>query len=161
MDIIVQSFKPSPLLSPNARVHWAIKQREAHNAREKGCSLTAHACWLARAKDRGFVPRYYRIVWFYCGRTPDVDNIVARCKSFLDGCCDHFDIDDARLELAGVERIHVATRKESKEMAIVFSDSQDDLRYPASCAGCVTPCEEMSGRCCLFREKRGKEVRYE
>ena len=118
MLMILKTTKPSSVLSPNARVNWAKRARAAKKAREVGF-------WRTYQERRvGFLPHRYHIVWYYCGRTPDVDNIVARCKSFLDGCCDSFGVDDSLLELDGVTRRRVRHKDEAAMMEIIFSDEE-------------------------------------
>ena len=121
MVVIIKTKKPSPILSPNARVNWAQRAREAKKTREAGFWHTY------QARRGGFLPHRYRIVWYYCGRTPDVDNIVARCKSFLDGCCDAFGVDDSLLELDGVTRQRVSHKDMANMMEVMFSDGKGGL----------------------------------
>lgn len=51
----------------------------------------------------------------------DADNIVARCKSFLDGSADAFGIDDNKLELFGV--IRKPKSKDGDKILLVFTDA--------------------------------------
>lgn len=52
-----------------------------------------------------FKPLGYRIIWPYKTIRPDADNVVARCKSVLDGCAMAFNVNDRDFELLGVDRV--------------------------------------------------------
>lgn len=88
---------PSKSLSPNARVHWAVaaKSKKAHRnaaymlAKKAGIKLAPDARPLVSLT---FVPP---------DRRPrDRDNMLASCKSLLDGLADAMGCDDARWRLA-------------------------------------------------------------
>lgn len=72
-------------LSPNSRVHWAVKARAVRAAREE-------VGWLAKDKWQGQEPlNYARVTYeFYTlqKRRRDIDNLVASMKSSLDGLVD-------------------------------------------------------------------------
>ena len=155
MVVIIKSKKPSPILSPNARVHWAKRARAAKEAREAGFWHTY------QAPRAGFIPRRYHIVWYYCGRKPDVDNIVARCKSYIDGCCDAFRVDDSLLELDGVTRIGVRHKDTSNMMEVWFSDKNeiriyDRLTKGAACVGELA--EGVPDSACVVSYWKGGEA---
>ena len=100
----------------------AVKRKEREDA--------FRACMhVVRGAPQGFVPTGYRIVWYYKGVRPDADNIVARCKHYLDGCALAFGVNDATWEFGGVQRVHDSAR--GGEVEIVFSDvrcTMDDVR---------------------------------
>lgn len=116
MKLMVDVLKPENKANPSrpltrlaavranyARMSARRKERDAgwHAARRALCTLPCDADGRV-----AFVPRGYRIIWPYKTRTwmPDVDNVVARCKSVLDGCAMAFNINDRDLELRGVQR---------------------------------------------------------
>lgn len=76
---------------------------------------TRNAAYLEALKfmdympNRHFTARKFDVVWQYKGRKPDLDNIVARMKPLIDGCCQAFGIDDRDLELGRVDRVHTLT----------------------------------------------------
>lgn len=53
-----------------------------------------------------FPAKTFDVIWRYKGRKPDLDNIIARLKPLIDGCCKAFRIDDKDLELGKAERLH-------------------------------------------------------
>lgn len=59
--------------------------------------------------NRHFAAKKFDVIWNYKGRKPDLDNIVARMKPLIDGCCLAFGIDDRDLELGRVDRMHTLT----------------------------------------------------
>lgn len=74
---------PPKELSPNARVHWAVKAKHAKASRQIAAML---------GKQAGS-PKYtranVRIVWYKpTKRSRDSDNSLAMCKSFCDGLAD-------------------------------------------------------------------------
>lgn len=82
---------PSPLLSPNARTHWAVKSREAKPARNM-------AAWAAKAAlhaNRHIAHLFpattatveYAFYWPDRRRRDD-DNAIISCKSYRDGLAD-------------------------------------------------------------------------
>lgn len=92
--IVVVSI-PDPILSPNARPHWAAKNGAKQHAR-------AEAMLMARkAIGRGKAPKWkradVRIVWYAATRHKmDGDNALARCKATFDGLADAGVVDDDR-----------------------------------------------------------------
>lgn len=86
---------PAKELSPNARVHWAVKGEAARSAR-------VHANWVARMAGwhRAELPEGRLHLWitFYppTRRRPDDDNMLSRFKPWRDGIADAMGIDDKR-----------------------------------------------------------------
>lgn len=91
---------------------------------------TARAACLEALQSRGirsYKPAAYFIEWRHWGAVkPDVDNVVARLKSYLDGCAEALGLDDRHLELAGVSRVH-AKNKLNKGVTIFFLDHWQPL----------------------------------
>lgn len=87
---------PSPDLSQNSRCHWAVKAKAAKAAR-------GDACWAAKAsRDRvagtGVIDLH---ISFYppSKRRYDLDGLLSRLKSALDGIADGLGVDDNRFTL--------------------------------------------------------------
>jgi crossover junction endodeoxyribonuclease RusA len=81
-------------LSPNERVHWAVKANATARYR-KECG------WLA--KSQGVLPTEKEIVKMTMvffpkkrGRQPDKDNMIAATKALRDGLQDALTMDDSR-----------------------------------------------------------------
>lgn len=107
MVTVTIPMTPSPALSPNCRVHWATKARAVAKLRE-----TARIATLATipATDRAAfasasaIGYRLRVSWEPGRRgIRDEDNLLASCKSALDGVADALDIDDARMHVRGIE----------------------------------------------------------
>jgi len=90
---------PSSELSPNARIHWAVKSRATKDARAEG--------WYAAIFDVGWGDKSklkasdLRCTWtFYPPdlRRRDDDNLVRQCKAYRDGVCDALGIDDSQIK---------------------------------------------------------------
>jgi crossover junction endodeoxyribonuclease RusA len=87
---------PDARLSPNGRVHWAIKSRVVKGARELACYEAKRAC-LPPMPAEGDI----RMVWTFHPpdkRRRDRDNIAASCKAYADGIADALGVDDSRFE---------------------------------------------------------------
>lgn len=85
---------PHRNLSPNARVHWAVKARSVKNARHAARVLTLQALKLRRPDWSAGVLLH----WNFHPKTanlPDGDNAEAACKSYRDGIADALGIDDS------------------------------------------------------------------
>jgi len=75
---------PYPELSPNSRLHWAVKARAVKAAREE-------VGWLAKAQWRDKLMARARISYeFYVKdkRRRDLDNLLAMAKPWQDGLVD-------------------------------------------------------------------------
>lgn len=129
MKLTIQFPHPDRAISPNGQV--PLTRQGAIRMNYKKVALkraTRNAAYL-EAKNamqyilhRGlFVPHKYDIVWRYKGRKPDVDNIVARTKPLIDGCCKAFGIDDRDLELGRVDRVHTKGR-EAGTVLLIFEE---------------------------------------
>ncbi len=85
MQIIIP--RPSRLLSPSARVHWAVLSSEKKSAR-------VSARRMAMAEWGNCVPRWpratVRVLWIMPTKAhhPDPDNAIASLKPWLDGFAD-------------------------------------------------------------------------
>lgn len=86
---------PSKDLSPNARVHWAVRASKASLARTEAWTLALYAGWLNADLPDG---RLHLWITFHppTKRLPDDDNMLARFKSYRDGIADALGIDDKR-----------------------------------------------------------------
>lgn len=113
MKITIKFPHPDRALSLNSQV--PLNARAAVVCNRKRVALkgaTRRAAYLEALKvmnympQRNFPAKKLDVIWFYKGRMPDVDNVVARLKPLIDGCCDAFCIDDRELELGGVRRMH-------------------------------------------------------
>ncbi len=122
MELTVTMAHPPRELSPNGRVHWRAKARSAQSVRRAAMVWAQTATHYARVPN--FLPKSYRIVWHYKGRMPDDDNVVARCKAALDGCCDVFNIDDRLLKLRGVEKVHALHQPLCGYVELIFDDEK-------------------------------------
>ena len=123
MELIVTMLQPPSELSPNGRVHWRVKAKLARSVRYRARVWAQQATHDARVSN--FLPVSYRIVWHYKGRMPDDDNVVARCKAALDGCCDVFNIDDRLLKLRGVEKVHALHEPLCGYVDIIFDNGNE------------------------------------
>jgi crossover junction endodeoxyribonuclease RusA len=91
---------PAKALSPNARVHWSVKHRQAKAAKELGYWLAQqYSTMPLREADALDV-----IVTFYPpdNRKRDGDNLLASIKSHLDGIALAVGIDDSRWQWQGI-----------------------------------------------------------
>lgn len=92
---------PPKSLSPNARVHWAVKSKFAKAYRMEGFTAAHQAGW-SHYKPSGDIcmeitfhepdKRYHR----------DHDNMMASIKSGLDGVADALHVNDNRFRLSAV-----------------------------------------------------------
>jgi len=87
---------PPRALSPNARVHWAVKAKAAKSYRLTCFAIAraakASAAWEGDIHLRmGFAPPD--------NRHRDDDNMIAACKSLRDGLADALGVNDRRFRL--------------------------------------------------------------
>ena len=86
---------PAKVLSPNARVHWAVKSKAVKLSR-------AAAFYFVRAVERAALPwdRVKVRMEFLPPdkRRRDRDNLIASMKAATDGIADAIGIDDSRFE---------------------------------------------------------------
>lgn len=84
---------PSKDLSPNARVHWARKNRAARKARNEA----KIACLAAGIRGLGWEAARVTVTFHPPdNRRRDSDNLLSSLKSALDGIADATGIDDSR-----------------------------------------------------------------
>ena len=83
--LIEISHLPYPELSPNSRVHWAVKARAVKAAREE-------IGWLAKAQWHDEKPMMKARIGYEFHvkdkRHRDLDNLLAMCKPWQDGLID-------------------------------------------------------------------------
>jgi hypothetical protein len=127
MKLAITFPHPDRALSPNSSVPLTTKAAVVCNRKRvalKGATRQAAFVQALNATmqfpQRNFPARSYEVRWMYKGRIPDVDNIVARLKPLIDGCCQAFGIDDRELELGRVRRIHTLGA-DAGHVEIVFS----------------------------------------
>lgn len=89
---------PSPVLNPNHKGHWAPKAKA--KAKQKND-------WYYITKETGFCPLEAPTLSFmFCPpstRRRDRDNLLAACKSGIDGISLAWGIDDSLFKYAGIE----------------------------------------------------------
>jgi crossover junction endodeoxyribonuclease RusA len=86
---------PSPVLSPNAREHWAVVSRAKANYRNTARILTLQA----KVKVSGPVTLKFGFA-APTARRFDLDNAIARQKSAIDGIADALKVDDSGFQFA-------------------------------------------------------------
>ncbi len=105
---------PVPRTMKGMAVAARKKQRAKKTARELAWALT-----LKELDGRKLCPNRYVVRWFYrYGVAPDDDNVVARCKAYIDGAASALGINDRVLRFRGVERIRDGAR--GKVVELVF-----------------------------------------
>jgi crossover junction endodeoxyribonuclease RusA len=84
-------------LSPNSRVHWAVKARFARQARVESWVLAREAGYTHGTFD-GYDGKLYLRIEYYpkTKNYPDVDNCLSGSKAYLDGIADLLDVNDRR-----------------------------------------------------------------
>jgi hypothetical protein len=104
---------PASAVSPNARVHWSVKQA-AVRVMKRRAKLEA----LALLGGRKVRATGYRILACVADRRKhDYDNIIASCKGYLDGIAAAFDQDDAEWEFNGMR---LTRNNDKREMVIIM-----------------------------------------
>ena len=111
--ILVELPWPSPLLSPNSRVHWSQRARATKKARADARVAT----YAALGPERGPYAEYGGPIAVRMAFRPpdmrrrDLDGMLSRCKSALDGIADALGVDDSRFTLQ-IERgpVHMGGR---------------------------------------------------
>lgn len=95
MNAIVLSWPPTEL-NPNSRCHWAVKAKAVKAYRkDAGWATCASKAW---ANSAG--PIHLKITFLLPSkRRYDLDNLLARIKSGLDGIADGLAVDDSRFTL--------------------------------------------------------------
>lgn len=95
---------PPPILSPNARPHWAAKHQATRRARAAAKLTTMNLL-------RGFEPPKavaYSLAYFWPSTRPDDDNAIASVKAYVDGICAAIGMDDRHLSFRALT--HAADR---------------------------------------------------
>lgn len=112
------------------------KQKAKRRARTLAWAVT-----LQCLEGRAFCPNRYVVRWYYkYGEPPDDDNVVARCKAYLDGAASALRINDRELRLRGVERIKDMQR--GREVELVFWREEDCCGGATPGARCLPPGNE-------------------
>ena len=123
MKIRISLPWPNPLLSPNSHVHLIARNGAKKNAIEIARRATAEALGDRKValKDDGRVN-----LQFFCTpnvlRYRDEDNLIAQCKSYLDGIAHAMDVNDHLFHFR--EQIWYPAQKPG-ELAIVI-DWEDE-----------------------------------
>ena len=95
---------PSRLLFPNARTFWANKARVVKRHRAWGYWGAFEQLMAAQMKPAPVGKVRYRIIVVpKCYRNRDEDNLVAACKSYLDGIADAMRVNDKIFTIRGVD----------------------------------------------------------
>ena len=86
---------PDNALSPNSRVHWAVKAKAAKSYRKEAGWLTVTS--KDGVDSEGLI--HLKITFLPPSkRKYDLDNLLARIKSGIDGVADGFGVDDSRFK---------------------------------------------------------------
>jgi crossover junction endodeoxyribonuclease RusA len=97
MTITIRLPWPDPILSPNARAHWAKIAKAKKSYRR--------ACWGEAMAKRQAVSGKLTIDLAFIRptkRAHDADNLVARMKAGIDGIADALGIDDRNFQLGTI-----------------------------------------------------------
>ncbi len=87
---------PDSILSPNSRAHWALRAKAKKAQRAEWAAL-AHVSSM-KAPREGKVE--VRLEFIPSDRRPrDADNLLASCKSGLDGLADAMRVNDSRFRI--------------------------------------------------------------
>ncbi len=87
---------PSSKLSPNARLHWAVKSREVRKHR----TLANATAWKELGVKSGLRFASYVLCFYWPDkRKRDADGAGSRCKAYLDGIADAIGQDDSEWQL--------------------------------------------------------------
>lgn len=98
---------PSAALSPNARVHWAVRNREFQEIKRTAVYATFDALNCERS-TQGYDEPFFRIettiYWEKGRKTMDQDNAGSCCKAIWDGVADALCTNDKRFRVMPVEQ---------------------------------------------------------
>lgn len=84
----------------NSRIHWAKRAKDTKSDR----SYAKFVGELAAPKKK-IRKAIVEVTWRGRGRLPDIDNIIGRCKAFIDGLTDAgWWEDDSDIVLIGAQR---------------------------------------------------------
>ena len=100
MNLTVELPWPSPKLHPNARVHWAVKSKEAKKARKTAWYLTRQ-CEGRNLRIFDGTRRVPVALIFHPPdrRKRDLDGMLSASKSSLDGLADALMVNDNLFDL--------------------------------------------------------------
>lgn len=121
---------PDRAISPNGSVPLSARAAKVQNLKKVACKkATREAAYLSALKElmrsapqMAFIPVVVSCDWVYKGIKPDLDNVVARLKPLIDGCCRAFGCDDRELELGRVRRIH-SLGKDAGTLTLTFTST--------------------------------------
>ncbi len=121
---------PDRAISPNGSVPFKARAAMVQNLKKVALKkATREAAYLAAIKElmrsapqMAFIPVVVSCDWVYKGIKPDLDNVVARLKPLIDGCCRAFGCDDRELELGRVRRIH-SLGKDAGTLTLTFTST--------------------------------------
>lgn len=83
---------PTKGLSPNDRVHWSVRSRAFKAAKQLAWAETINANLVV---PRGPVTHVWIVALPPTRNLPDHDNILSRCKAYLDGMAIALGVNDA------------------------------------------------------------------
>lgn len=117
---------PDRAISPNGQVpltkSGALKMNYKKVALKRATRNTAYLLALKELNGSRYFPaKTVDVIWRYKGRKPDLDNIVARLKPLIDGCCKAFGIDDRDLEFGQITRRHTLDEEAGTVQLIFFT----------------------------------------
>ena len=95
---------PVPALSPNARLHWSVKARAAKQYR-------LHCYMLAKNAKLEKRVNLHIVFMPPDNRKYDLDNLIARMKSGLDGLADALGVNDNQFKIQAVMSATLRTGK--------------------------------------------------
>jgi crossover junction endodeoxyribonuclease RusA len=110
---------PHPALSPNARVHWAPKNKISRMSRTLAWGTAKQAKHPTPAWD-GPIAISLLFLPGKGKRREDEDNRLASCKSYLDGLADALGVNDSRFRIV---RNEVGSRQAESELVISWSEA--------------------------------------
>ena len=118
---------PPASLSPNGRPNRWQKARDAKQVRRDAALLTRQAIWEQRIDSHPWDAARLDICWLFAGTQPDADNVVARCKSVVDGIADMGIVaNDQVLRLGAVTFRRVKRTEQAVMVTITREERQHD-----------------------------------
>lgn len=105
---------PSNALRPNRKTtNWRSIHAAKHKVRDAACFMAKNAA------PEGFLVKTYEVMWY--SRTkivPDEDNVIASCKSYIDGVADALGQNDKEFKFCRVTR----AKRERPRLVLTFRD---------------------------------------
>lgn len=102
MNFVLQLPWPDRRLSPNARVHWAVKAKAVKAARG-GAAIGTTASGILRSAMMPVIKLMgAEINYTFCppdARRRDLDNLIACTKAYTDGIASALGVDDSTFSL--------------------------------------------------------------